>query len=315
MAILLTVLLAFFSLAHADVTRKHHSTSQFMGASEVTSVDYYTSDRSAQTSTTQWTRGMMKTMTKGKPVESTTITRLDKELVWTVDPKEKKYSEQTFADFRKQLEEGRAAMKDEEEQEAPDTTAEDLYQWTVEDKSDTSAKTINGWSCRNVHVVATGVNKENAEDKVWLTLDTWNSPDVPGAEEIRAFNERYMKALGFDVQAFASGLSQAAFLYQNQMAALVEAGQKAPGEPVTSLLEIKRHQLKGPNVGKELKEVAMESVTGKLPFGMKKKKAEPSAPEYTDKVKFSIQTELTEASAGTIDPGTFEVPSGYQLKK
>ena len=315
MPLILLAILLFASFAQADVTRKHRSTGQFMGANEATSVDYYTADRSASESTTKWTSGMMKTMTKGKPQEAVTITRLDKEVVWTLDPKEKKYSEMTFAEFRKQMEDAQSKMKEaEEENELPDTTAEDMYEWTVEDKSDPNPRTINGWSCRNVQMIATGVNKQNAEDKVWLTLDAWNSPDVPGAEEIRAFHERYLKALGIDVQAFASGLNQAALLYEQQMDMLIEAGKKAPGEPVTSLLEIKRRQVKGPNIGKAIGEGAMESMTGKLPFGMKKKKAEPEAPEYVEKVKFSMTMELTEATSNAVDVAKFEVPAGYKKK-
>ena len=315
MPILILALLLTCSLAQADVTRKHHSTSQFMGASEATSTDYYTADRSATESTTKWTKGAMKTMTGGKPVESSNIVRLDKELVWTADPKKKQYSEMTFAEFRKQLEESQKELKKaEDENELPDTTAEDLYEWTTEDKSDPNPKTINGWTCRNIHVIATGVNKQNAEDKVWLTLDAWNSPEVPGADEIHGFYERYMKALGIDVQAMTSGLSQAAILYQKQMDTLIEAGKKAPGEPVTSMLEIKRRQIKGPNIGKAIGEGAMESMTGKLPFGMKKKKTEPEAPEYIEKVKFSVMTELTEATSGAVDANKFEVPAGFKKK-
>ena len=46
--------------------------------------------------------------------------------------------------------------------------------------------------------MATGVNKQNAKDKVIITVDMWNSPDVPGKEEIMAFSQRYVKALGLD---------------------------------------------------------------------------------------------------------------------
>lgn len=313
MPILLLALLVFSTMAQADVTRKHHTTGQMMGANESTSTEYYTADRSATESSTQWTSGMMKTMTHGKPQETINIVRLDKELVWNVDVKEKKYQEETFADFRKQLEESQKKLKDSEE-ELPDTTAEDMFEWTTEDKSDPNPKTIHGWTCKNVHIIATGVNKQNAEDKVWLTLDAWNSPDVPGSEDIRAFHERYLKTLGIDVEAMMSGLSQAVMLYQKQMQAMVEAGKKAPGEPVQSSMEIKRRQIKGPNIGKAIGEGAMDNLTSKLPFGKKKKETKQEAPEYVEKVKFSSSTELLEATSGAIDAVKFEVPAGFKKK-
>jgi hypothetical protein len=313
MPILLMVLLLVSSAAQADVTRKHHTTSQFMGSSEGTSTEYYAADRSATESTMKWTSGMMKTMSGGKPTDDVNIVRLDKELVWKVDPKKKQYSEMTFADYRKQFEDAQKQLKDTEDQ-TPDTTTEDMYDWKSEDQSDPNPKTINGWSCRNVHVVATGINKKNPDDKVWITVNTWNSPDVPGAEEIRTFHERYLKALGLDMKALTPGMTQAAMFYQKQFEAVMEASKKAPGEPVSSLMEVKRHQLKGPNIGKAIGEGAMESLSSKLPFGMKKKEPKQEKPEWEDKVKFSVSTELTEASAGAVDGTKFEVPAGFKKK-
>jgi len=310
---ILAVLL-LVSSAQADVMRKQRTTSQFMGSSEGTSTDYYAGDGYTSESTMRWTAGMMKTLTHGKETTSSRITRLDRQLVWTLDPAKKTYTEMTFAEFREMMKKSMAEMEKTEE-EQPDTTAEDMYTWTVVDQSDPQPKTIGGWLCRNARIEATGVNKADTLDKVIITMDLWNSAEVPGADEIRNFQLRYMQALGLDQTALTPGLAQAVMLYQKQFEALTEAAKKAPGEPVQSVIEIKRHQLKGPSVGKAVAEGARQEVLGRLPFGKKKSEPKPEKPEYVLKTKFRVTTDLTEATTAAADAAKFEIPAGYKLKK
>jgi hypothetical protein len=310
----LFVLLIFAASANADVTRKQTVTSQFMGANEGTTIEYYSGDMHTSESTTKWTSGMMKTMSGGKPVESSTIVRLDKQLVWTINPKDKTYTEMTFDQFREMMKKG-IATADSAQKEHPDTTSEDMYTWMVDDKSETGPKTIHGWECKNVHIEATGVNKHDPQDKVLITINTWNSSDVPGAKEIQDFGARYVKALGLDQVALTPGLSQATMFYQKQFQQLMDAAKKAPGEAVQSLMEIKRNQLKSPDLGKAMAEGAKSELMGKLPFGKKKQEPKEEKPEYELKVKFSATSELTEASTSAVDATKFEVPAGYKLKK
>lgn len=319
MKYLLLAVLIFSVAAQADVTRKHSTTSKFMGTNTATTTDSYAGDRSASESSTKWTKGLMKTMTRGKPVESTTIVRLDKELVWSIDPKKETYREMTFAEFKAMLEQGladldQAAESDEEAEEAEEPGTEDMYEWTTEDLSASDPKPINGWTCRNAHIVTTGINKEDPKDKIVISFDTWNSEDVPGAAEIADFQMRYMKALGLDERVLTPGLLQVAELYQDKMATLIEAVKKAPGEPVQSLIDIQHNRRKGKSVGEAIGEGAANELTKKVPFGFGKKK--DKEPVYEMKTVFSVENELNEASASAIDGSVFEVPAGYkQIEK
>ena len=90
---------------------------------------------------------------------------------------------------------------------------------------------------------------------------------------------------------------------------------RAKPEPVTVLMEIKRNELTGPDVGKAMKDAAMKDMMGKLPFGGKKKETTPEEPKWEEKIKFSSTSELIEVNSDKIDPGKFEVPAGYKLKK
>lgn len=312
----LTLIMLLATVAQADVVRKHKTTTAFLGANESTSTNYVASDRAADESTVKWTRGFMKTMTRGKPSESKTIIRLDKQLIWTLDPKEKTYTEMTFAEFREMLEKGMAEMQqgEDEEAEEADTTGEEMYEWTVEDQSDPDPKTINGFTCRNVKFVATGVNKQEANDQVVITLDAWNSEDVPGREEIMDFYRRYAEALSLDPWALTQGLMQAAALYRAQFDSLYGAFQKAPGESVQSLMEIKRHTIKGKSLKQAAGEAAQEELMSKIPFGGGKKKKKEEAPEWVWKVRFSSTSELIEAAASPVEAANFEIPDGYKKK-
>jgi hypothetical protein len=312
----LLIVLLVASAAQADVTRKHKVSSVIMGNSEGTTADYYQADRHAEESATKYTSGLMKTATGGKEMQAATITRVDRQLVWQLDPKKKTYTEKTFAQFREDMKKGMAQLDSAKKEEPKDTVSEDMYTWTVEDKSDAAAKTINGWNCKNVHIEAKGVNKHDSLDVVYITINTWNSEDVPGAKEIADYNKNYLKELGLNEMALTPGLMSSAMLYQKQFDALIEAAKKAPGEPVTSLMEIKRNQLKGPDVGKAITEGAKNELMSKLPFGGLKKKEPPKEekPTYELKTKFSVNIELTEATSSTVDASKFEVPAGFKKK-
>jgi hypothetical protein len=297
--------------AQADVTRKHKVAAQFWGANEGTTADYYATDRHASESTLRWTKGMMKTFTGGKPAESAQIIRLDKERVWTVNPKDKTYTEMTFAEFRDAIKKGQEASKNEEQ--VPDTVKEDMYNWKVVDLSEAGPKIINGWNCRNVHIEATGTNKHDSLDQVIITLNTWNSETVPGASEIQDFNLKYLKALGLNDLALTENLMAATMLYRRQFDSIMESARKAPGEAVQSLVEIKRNQLKTKSIGNAAKDEAANELMGKLPFG-KKKAPKEEAPQYELRTKYSVSSELTEASTTAVDAGKFEIPAGFKKK-
>jgi hypothetical protein len=310
----LILILLVAGVAQADVTRKVKNTVRFMGESEGTSIEYYASDRSSDESTHRWTSGIMKTMSGGKEVKSVTTTRLDKELIWTFQPSEETYTEMTFAEFREKMQKGMAQMQRMEAQRDTTEVSEDMYEWKVEVLSEAAPKTINGWSCGNVKLVATGTHKENPEDKVWITLDYWNSPDVPGAQEIREFQMKYTKAIGLDERVLTPGLMQAAGAYEKQFASLIEESKKAPGETVMNTIEIKRNELVGPSTASMARDAAAGEITRKLPFGGKKE-AKSEAPHWEERVKFRATTELLEVTIGPVETGKFEIPQGYKKKQ
>jgi len=287
-----------------------------MGDAEITSVSYIAGDRAADGSTTIWLSGMMKTMMGKKPIESTTIVRLDKEVIWNLDPKKKTYTEMTFAELREQMQKAAVEMEEAEAEQPPEAETEEpeeeLYTWTVEARSEPDPRVINGWNCRNVKVIATGVNKQEPRDKVWITMDFWKSTEIPGQQEAYDYTTRYLKALGMNEQALYQGLTASAAMYMEQMNLLFTENSKVPGEAVKSLIEIKVNKLTGPSVKDAMADAAADELMGKLPFG--KKKSEPKEPTWEEKIKFRSENELIEVSLDPVAPSTFEIPAGYKKK-
>ncbi|MBK6764821.1 MAG: hypothetical protein IPG71_00540 [bacterium] len=316
----LTFIFAFALHAFAEVKREYKTTSTIrrMGTNESVGTDYYSVDKYTGESTTKWSSGFMKTMTRGKDVESANITRIDRDSIYTLDRNKKTYSAMSFAEFREMLKKGMADMENAQpEEDEPDSVAaEDMYEWTVEDLSVDDVKEINGWPCKNAHIVATGVNKHDPNDKVIITLNNWNSEAVPGAAEITEYAKKYLAALGLDQLAMTEGLMTVAMLYADKLNEVLDKAKDAKGEPVQSLLKIEHNRLKGKSVGQIAKEGAAEEIAAKVPFGLgKKKKKEEAKPEYVLKTVFSSERLLQSASTDTVDPANFEVPSDYKLKK
>lgn len=304
--------------AFADVKREYKSKSTIgkLGSNESTGIDFYSVDKHNSESSVQWTGGFMKTLTRGKTVESSTITRLDRDSVWTLDHAKKTYSVMSLAEFREQLKKGMAEAEQAEPEEEDTTAAPpDQYEWTLEDLSDTNPKEINGWTCRNAHVVATGINKQDPNDKVIITVNTWNSEAVPGSEEIMAYSKKYLEALGLDDIAMTQGLMAAAFLYAEKIEEVLDKAKEARGEAVESLVKVEHNRLKGKSLAKAAKEGAAEELSKKVPFGLGKKKKQEEKPEYILKTVFNSERTLLSASTDAVEGSKFEIPADYKLKK
>jgi len=109
------VLLAFLvsapaTCARADVTIQEKTVTSGLGGfgsgtSERTRV--VAGDKSRTDESFTYT-GRFKTLAGSKPRASAEIVRLDKELVWTLEPDKRQYGEMTFAQMREAMEKGRA---------------------------------------------------------------------------------------------------------------------------------------------------------------------------------------------------------------
>lgn len=201
------VSLALAAPALADVTLKEKTVSTGVagfgnGTSERTFV--IAGDKSRSDDQFTYT-GRFKTLAGGgKPKSSTNIVRLDRDLVWMLDPEKKQYSELTFAEMREALEKGAAEAR--EEMDKPENRrAKDVEMTYKVDVERTGKKDkVNGFDAENVIVRITATPKDTKTGETagsyTLKMDQWLSPQVPGQAEVTAFYRRYAEKMGFDPQ-------------------------------------------------------------------------------------------------------------------
>ena len=104
-------LLLIVTSVHADITIKSTVTSKgLVGLTnmEGSQTQMIAGDKAKTASNIKMTNKVMKFLGAGKPQESAEITRLDKELFWDVNLKDKEYNERTFAEVRAEMEKGAA---------------------------------------------------------------------------------------------------------------------------------------------------------------------------------------------------------------
>jgi len=197
-ALILTLLLA--SSAGADVVIREKSVSEGLGGfgnGTVARTVIMAGDKSRSEDEATYT-GRFKTLAGGsKPRTTVSITRIDKEVVWTIDPAKQTYTEMTFAQLRELMAKGVAGAKDASPGDAEMTFTADVRR--------TGAKeTINGFAAEQAIITLTGRPKNpekgagNAE--LHMTMDLWLAKDAPGARERDEFYRRYAEKLGLDME-------------------------------------------------------------------------------------------------------------------
>jgi hypothetical protein len=138
-----------------------------------------------------------------------TITRLDKEVVWKMDPKNKTYTETGILKFRPQAAQ---PENDKAVKEEPKAREEKPRYRTIRSENKvtrTGAKeTINSFACEQ-YIITMLNEEEDLETKartltVW-TFDLWNTPETPAIKNLQkdelAFTRAYLKKMNWDISA------------------------------------------------------------------------------------------------------------------
>ena len=151
--------------------------------------------------------GRLKTLA-GKPRSSTTITRLDKELIWELEPARKEYGEMTFAQMREAMAKGMEEAKAQSAKSKQDVQVDfkvDVQRTGKKDK-------VNGYEAEEWIITLTAVPKDKKSGESAgaynMKLDSWYSTQVPGQAEVTAYYRKWGEKMGLDpqMQSMASGL-------------------------------------------------------------------------------------------------------------
>ncbi|MCX6828377.1 MAG: hypothetical protein NT002_03745 [candidate division Zixibacteria bacterium] len=285
--------------AQADVVIKKKSTFggvMGFGAFEATETEYLKADRCS----------VERVKAKGKGKEEIQITRLDKELLWDINPDKRTYKETPLASLKELMAQSKESQEEYggREEDYSDTT----YEWTVNILTPDGTKDVNGFGCRNVIGKAIGVNKKDSTDKIRITYDFWLAKDVPGMAEMEEFYRNYAKVLGIDEYQAQQGMSQMTGKYATHFGEMSQKIKEAGGFPIKVSFLVEKSGGEGSGEGGE--EAA--KVMGKIGGLFGKKQAPKSADGMTTIMSFG--TEVLGVEAATIDAAKFEVPTDYKKK-
>jgi len=307
-----------------------------MGAFESTTTTFLQGDAQRSDAKLKFTGRFMKMLSPKGTV--TNIIRLDKELVWTLDDKKKKYTEQTFDEMRETFEEyGEAGYSQDMQGASSDEDYEAEYKWSkpvVKVKNLGDKKTINGFNCQHylASVTTVGTHIETGiKDTMLFVSDLWNSNNVSNKmDSVDDFSKRYIKAIGFELPG-NQGLAMIGGMYKDQMQTLGDEISKLKGYPVvndmkltmtknlTSVEQEEEEELEEENLSMRDIQRNFKGLLGKKVMkDVFDKKAEDTTEESQKSSVselFHMKSEVLSINEGNIATDKFEVKKGYKLKK
>jgi hypothetical protein len=238
-ALVLALLLA--STAAADVTIKETTVSEGLGGfgngtTHRTTIVAGDASRSEDEATYT---GRFKTLAGGgKPRTTVSITRIDREVVWDLDPQKRTYTVLTFAEMRERMAKGLAAADDAGPEGAPQDA--DMT-FTVDVRRTGAKETVNGFAAEQFVVTGVGRPKDAAPEakdrEVRMVMDLWLTQNAPGAKEMTEFGRRFAAKLGIEAQVARIGAT-AQRMYGGAMKEMGEKLKDLDGYPVRSTFTI-----------------------------------------------------------------------------
>ncbi|MEQ1833348.1 MAG: hypothetical protein ABL977_09865 [Candidatus Eisenbacteria bacterium] len=208
------VLLALAAPALADVTIQEKTVSSGLGGfgnGTTTTTRVIATDKGREDEQFTYT-GRLKTFA-GKPRSSSTITRLDRELIWELEHAKKQYGEMTFAEMREAMAKAAADAKAEMAKAEPAKAHDDVQMdYKVDVKRTGKHEKVNGFDAEQWVITLTGTPKDKSNTEqaggILMKLDGWYSTAVPGQAEQAAYYKRWAEKMGLEpqVRTMASAL-------------------------------------------------------------------------------------------------------------
>lgn len=345
---------ALASAVYGDVTVKRSTAMDGMGGllkSTTTSTESYSGDMMSNDGETKMENKLMKMFGGGKPIRTTSITRLDKGLIWNVDHKKKEYTEMTFAEMKAMMDSLGNMMAGGADPMAQQEPTIDTAEWEFSEpkfdvKQTGKQETIAGYNCSQtiMSMITTGTNRKSGETMTMeVTMDMMLAQNVPGADEITDFGKRVAAAMGFEMDQGA-GQSMAKFLemYGIDPERLAEESEKLDGFAMKTVMTFgmggdamnqaqaeseaaeaeqaeSEEAKKDEEESKDASGIAAKALGGL--FGKKDKKQDEEKDEgqagaaAPPGALMWMTSTVTGLESGSVAPATFEVPAEYKLKE
>ena len=290
--------------ADVTITRKSSTDMGGMMSMEMNSAETYKSDRCYSETTSKMTGGMMSMLGKGKPTQTVEITRLDKGLLWKLEPEKKKYSEEALASFKEKFEDAKNDSENEKNK--------DEYTWTMEVTQIPTSQNINGFDCKGVIGKATGVKKDAPADTMFITYEQWMTDKVKGTSEVEEYQKNYAKAMGVDEMWAQESMATILGQYGNQFAELAQKINEAGSYPIRTIITVESPS--GPD-GDNSENAGGGDMMSQMSKMFGKKKTEKPSGENNGRTKsFMMTNEVLSVETNTVGDTKFEIPGDYKKK-
>jgi hypothetical protein len=311
------------------------------GAFETTEKLMISGDKECTKGTTKFSGKFSSLMNKGAK-EATSITRLDKELIWNLDTDKKTYTELTFEQMRKMMESmgSLGGLLNPASADSLRKAMEKLSS-TVEVNKTGEKKTISGLECERVILTLRSEITDtlgNVIDTTWVKNDLWMAPIDKVPSELRNFDLKMAEKLGFAEGGPMAGLLNQ---YADAMKKLQDKLKELNGYPLASTFSIvttthaqdkAESQVKDttqqqtaqeeetPTTEKKDVKSALGSLFKKKAKEEQKKKEEQKQKEEQEKAQsqqgpktvLEMTTETQSISTSGVDASLFEIPAGYK---
>jgi hypothetical protein len=189
----------------------------------------------------------------GRSGPTSQIVRLDKSLMWEVQPKDKTYTERTFAEARAAMENAmqqmesasKQAQAQQPQQQLPISADQSQCSAPVVESKDTGEQaTIAGYATKRATVSLKQTCKDPKTMKscdMVFSIDEWLAAQAPGLDESKAFAQNYAKQIGLDassLQAAQNRMQNAFSQYKGTWTELMQKASTFQGYPLKSSMQI-----------------------------------------------------------------------------
>lgn len=311
-----------------------------MGATEATSVKRIQGEKKSETSQMRFTGAILSRLAPGG--ETVTITRVDKGVVWTLDPKTKTYKESPLvpprskeAKTEKSTEKTKHGKQADEKPKARITKSE----FTV--KKTGVSETINGFPCEE-YMVTWLMEVEDIETKArsrsTMTTNLWTTPETAVIQKAKAEERRFAlaharkiaseisdeEARQMGMAAFASMSGAPDADVRKGLARVKDEMAKVKGYPIRTSISwtFEGDEAKGASAEKAQAPAepgldlsgGVSGLLGGLAGRMAQKKVEERTSPKGGPI-FSSTVEVKAINADGLPPAAFDVPAGYVKKQ
>ena len=341
----LGIMFLFCGASYADVTVQKSVKSSGMGglgAFETTEKLMVSGDKECTKGITKYSGKFSSLMNKGAK-EATSITRLDKELIWNIDNDKKTYTEMTFEQMKQMMKSMSAMLSNPAKQDSLRKAMEKLSS-SVDVKKTGEKKTIAGFECERVILTMSGESVDASGkpvDTTWVKNDVWMTPLSKVPAELYDFDMRMAEKMGLTEGGPMAGLLSQ---YADAMKRLQDKLKELKGYPLASTFSIvmsthaqtqsttpaqaeasadqqKEAEEETPvtekkdvksAIGGLFKKKAKDEAKNKAEEKQKENAAKEQARAGQPKTAIEVTTETQGIATGGVEASIFEIPAGYK---